>query len=106
MAENARTTAWKLGLDRPITIKKVAKGYHVVVLGSVVSECVGADGKKYVSYAGRQGFIPGSPPYVFKTQDAALSMAHRVGHYTLQLGDFVFSYVMLEGFKKKGYASK
>ena len=37
MAENARTTAWKLGLDRPITIKKVAKGYHVVEMTKLVN---------------------------------------------------------------------
>ena len=73
---------------KPITVAKAGNKWTVTVMGAPV--VTGAGG---LTFAGRAGHVEGLAPEKFKSKGDADHVAHMVGRYMLNLGDFVDTYV-------------
>lgn len=86
--------------DKPLKIEKVKGGWTVHVHGDPV--IAGAKGLTWKGRPGYDGGVDGfgheKPPHKFKTRDEARTVAHQIGRYVLNLGDFAYTYV--EGWGK------
>lgn len=73
---------------KPLVVAKSGRGYTVSVMGSPIVR-----GPNGLLFQGRVGWSADFPVEKFKTKDIADGVAHKVGHYMLGLGDFVYTYV-------------
>lgn len=73
---------------KPISIEKYGSGWKVEVLGAPV-----VTGPKGLTFRGRVGFEEGMPTKRIDTKADAKIVAHQVGRYLLDLGDFAHTYV-------------
>jgi hypothetical protein len=92
--------------DKPIKIVKVAGGYHVFlhdvpfVQGDSGKGVTVDRAKAGLSTTGfKNGWKPpvSTEPLLIKKASDAASLAHQIGRYMLNMGDFVFSYTELVG---------
>lgn len=88
---------------KPIKIEKVKGGYHIFVNDVPIVQA--DDGKnqdidrvKANLKHGKNYKAPKSTaPFLITKASLAMSMAHQIGRYMLQLGDFVSGYTELAG---------
>ena len=72
---------------KPIVISRAGSQWSLSVMGAPVVRL--SDGA--LSFRGRSGFEEDAPLAKFKKDDAKF-LAHKIGHYMLNLGDFVTTY--------------
>jgi hypothetical protein len=88
---------------KPIKIVKVPGGYHVFVndVPLVKGEGKGCTLDRVKAGLSTSGFKEGykppteTEPFLIKKASDAVGISHQVGHYMLNLGDFVYTYVEL-----------
>ena len=77
---------WESG--KPIVISRAGSQWSLSVMGApLVRTSAGG-----LSFRGRVDFEEGAPPAKFKKKDDVKFIAHKIGHYMLNLGDFVDTY--------------
>jgi len=89
---------------KPIVVTKVGRKYTIHVMGHPAY--LGPNG---LTFFGRPGAVDGMPAHEFNTKSEADSVAHKIGHYMLGLGDFVYTYVEHRnagGARESGFASE
>ena len=74
---------------KPITVAKSGRKWIVTVMGRPVVN--GSSGG--LTFEGRAGYVDGLAPARFDSKGDADSVAHKIGRYMLNLGDFVHTYV-------------
>ena len=100
---HAPTTGWTSGKrpshaeiwanGKPITVARSGRKWTVTVMGRpVVSGPSGG-----LTFKGRVDYIDGLTPVPFNSKADADSVAHKIGRYMLNLGDFVHTYVEYVG---------
>jgi hypothetical protein len=86
---------------KPIKIVKVSGGYHVFVRDAPLVQ--GNNGKGVTHDLAKAGVASNvnpplsTEPLLIKKAGDAAGLAHQVGRYVLNLGDFTFSYTELVG---------